>query len=93
MVKQGVNKIRILAVASLVAVALVSAPAKANHDHSIAGPVAALILLGAMVHHGHHRNYNNHYRPHHSHNHHRRHGHSYSHGGYHNRKRNHYKRR
>jgi len=90
MAKQGVNKIRVLAVASLVAVALVSAPAKANHDHSIVGPVAALIVLGAMVHHSNYRHYDNHYRPHHNHNHHRR--HSHSHGRYHNPKRNHHKR-
>jgi hypothetical protein len=96
MVKQGVNKIRVLAVAGLVAVSFASAPAKAHHDHGIVAPMAALIVLGAMVHHSNHgnhgnyRRYDNHYRPHHNHNHHRR--HSDSHGGYHNPKRNHHKR-
>ena len=93
MVKQGVNKIRVLAVAGLVAVTFASAPAKAHHDHGIVAPMAALIVLGAMVHHSNHSNYrryDNHYRPHHNHNHHRR--HSDSHGGYHNPKRNHHKR-
>jgi len=87
MVNLKVNKLRMMAAASVVVFALASAPASANHGHDILGPAVAFIALGALFHHGHHghhgRHYGRHYghhRPHHY-KHHRR--HSQSHGGYH----------
>lgn len=90
MVNLKVNKLRMMAAASVVVFALVSAPASANHGHDIVGPAVAFIALSALFHHGHHGHHGRHYghqRPHHY-KHHRR--HSYSHGGYHNKRRKHY---
>ena len=86
MLKQGLNKFRVVAGGSLLVLALASAPASAHHDYSIVGPAVAFIALGALFHHGHHshngyggHNYGHqrrHYKPY------RRHSRSY--GGYHN---------
>ena len=98
MVNLKVNKLGMMAAASVVVFTLASTPASANHGHNIIGPAVAFIALGALLHHGHHGHYRHHgrhygrhyghYRPH-RYKHHRR--HSYSHGGYHNKRRKHYK--
>jgi len=90
MVKQGVNKLRVIALAGLAVFALASAPAKAHQDYNYVAPLAAIIAIGALVHHGHHRHYG-HYRPQ-AHYYHPRHRHSDSHGRYQGPKRKHYQR-
>ena len=60
MVKQGVNKIRLVATAGLVMFALASNPAKANHDHNYVAPLAAFIAFSALIHHDHKRHYGGH---------------------------------
>ncbi len=93
MVNLKVNKLRMIAAASVVVFALASAPASANHGHDIVGPAVAFIALSALFHHGHQSHHGHqgrhygHHQPHHY-KHHRR--HSYSHGGYHNKRRKHY---
>jgi hypothetical protein len=95
MVNLKVNKLRMMAAASVVVFALASAPANAHHGHDILGPAVAFIALGALFHHGHHGHYGHyghrrhygHYRPH-QYKRHRR--HSHSHGGYHKPRRKHY---
>jgi hypothetical protein len=90
MINPGTNKIRALAAAALVALAVTSAPAKASHESDIIAPLAAIVVLGALVNHQHHgyyrysyqsryrpyygSHYGSHYEPY------RR--HSHSHGGY-----------
>ncbi|MGD8348336.1 MAG: hypothetical protein PVI79_03825 [Gammaproteobacteria bacterium] len=93
MINLGLNKIRVLAAATLVALAVASAPAKANHDADIIVPLAAIIAIGALAghqHHGYYRytyqsryrpQYGSHYRPHYG-SHYRPYRHSHSHGGY-----------
>ncbi len=95
MVNLKVNKLRMMAAASVVVLTLASAPASAHHGHNIVGPAVAFIALSALFHHGHHGHYGRHYGGHYGHyrphryKHHRR--HSHSHGGYHNKRRKHYK--
>ena len=86
MINPGKNKIRVLAAAALVALAVSSAPAKASHDSDIIAPLVAIIAIGALAqqhHHVHYRyGYQSHYRPHYG-SHYRPYGrHSHSHGGY-----------
>lgn len=76
MLLQGVNKIRIIAVASLLTLASTSAPVKAHHGHDYVAPLAAFIAFGALLHHSHHRH---HYHRYHGHGHGHGHGHSYKH--------------
>lgn len=84
------KRFRLMALGSLFALALVSAPASAHHDHNIIGPVVTFIALGALLHHsghshhGHHGHYSYQYKKKRRHNHRR---HSHSHGGYHGHKR------
>jgi len=93
MVNLKVNKLRMMAATSVVVFALASAPASADHGHSIVGPAVAFIALSTLFHHGHHGHHGyrghgyGHHRPH-RYKHHRR--HSHSHGGYHKQRRKHY---
>lgn len=95
MVKLTVNKLGMMAAATVVVFTLASAPANAHRSHDIVGPAVAFIALSTLFHHSHHghhygRHYGRHYghhRPHHY-RHHRR--HSHSHGGYHKPRRKHY---
>ena len=87
MKKLQLDKVRIMVVSSLFALALVSAPTSADHDHSLVAPAIAFIALSSIYYHNHHRHhYHQHYKRHHY-------GyqprHSSSYGGYHNPKRNH----
>lgn len=78
----GVNKIRIMAAAGLIALAVSSAPAKASHGHDYIAPLAAFVAIGALANFHHHGHYSHHYRPHYR-PHYRQHRrHSHSHGGY-----------
>ena len=86
MLEAGVKKIRIVAAASLLGLAGMSLPVSAHHGHNYVAPLAAAIVFGALIHHGHHRHYYNHHHYRHRgyHRHHRHHRrHSHSHGGYH----------
>lgn len=78
MIKQRVVKVRIIAAASLLALASLSAPARADHGHDYVAPLAAFIAFGALLHHSHHRH---HYRQHryYGHGHGHGHGHGYGH--------------
>ncbi|MCP4472371.1 MAG: hypothetical protein GY815_17130 [Gammaproteobacteria bacterium] len=60
MVKQRINKLQMMATASLLALAVASTPANAHHDHDVVVPLVTLFALGALAYHGH-----NHYRQHH----------------------------
>jgi len=93
MVKQGVNKVRVMAASSLVVLALASAPANANHGHNYVAPLAAFIALNALFHHNHYRGHGSGHRQRYGHGYGHGHGHGYghrkhrrhshSHGGYH----------
>lgn len=81
MINPGLKKIRMLAVAGLVALSAASMPAGASHGHDYIVPLAAFVVIGALAHQHHHNHYYHprsqyrpHYRPY------RRHSHSY--GGY-----------
>jgi hypothetical protein len=90
MVNLKLNKLRMMAAASVAVFSLASAPASANHGHDFVGPAVAFIALSALFHHGHQGHHGRHYghhQPHHY-KHHRR--HSYSHGGNHNKRRKNY---
>ena len=60
MVNLKVNKLRMIAAASVVVFALASAPASANHGHDIVGPAVAFIALSALFHHGHQGHHGHH---------------------------------
>ncbi len=87
MKKLQLDKVRVMVVGSLFALAMISAPANADHDHSIVAPAVAFIALSSILYHSHHRHhYHHHYK--------RRHygyqpRHSSSYGGYHNPEGNH----
>jgi len=81
------NKFQVMTVGSLVALALVTSPARASHDHSIIAPAIAFIALGSILYHNQHRH---HYRHEHKRHHHHRPRHSASYGGYHKPERDHY---
>jgi hypothetical protein len=87
MKKRQSNKFRVLVVGGVLALAMVSAPANADHDYSIVVPAVAFIALSSIYYYNHHRHhYHQHYQ--------RRHygyqpRHSSSYGGYRNPKRNH----
>jgi len=55
MVKQRVNKLQMMAAASLLALAAASTPANADHGHDIVVPLVAGFALGALAYHGHNR--------------------------------------
>lgn len=84
MMKPHTRKIRTIAAASLVSLALVAAPASADHGANIVAPVVTFIALSALLnqkphrrhYHGHGYGHYKHYRPH------RRHSDSYGYGGY-----------
>jgi len=88
MMKPQTRKLRIIGAASLLSLALVAAPARADHGANLVAPIVTAIALGAILHHGHHRHHRHyyyghghghgHYRPHKRH----RHSHSYGYGGY-----------
>ena len=100
MVKQHVNKLQMMAVASLLALAAASTPANANHDHGVVAPLVTGFALGALAYHGHSHYQQHHYYRYRSHGYrqyrsaqqgHGHYGHksrqSYSQGGYHQRPR------
>ena len=85
MMKPQTRKLRNIAAASLVSLALVAAPASADHGSNVVAPIVTAIALGAILSHRHHRHSyhghghgHGHYRAHKRH----RHSHSYGHGGY-----------
>ncbi len=92
MVNLKLNKLHMVAAGSVVLLALSSAPASANHNHSIVGPAVAFIALSTLFHHNHHGHHYGHNRSYgHNRHHYKRHRrHSYSHGGYHNPRRKHH---
>jgi len=61
MLKQGVNKLPTMTAAGLLMLAMVSAPASADHGHSIVVPVVAAFALGALAYHGHSQYRQHHY--------------------------------
>ncbi|MCP4336180.1 MAG: hypothetical protein GY785_26350 [Gammaproteobacteria bacterium] len=52
MVKQRVNKLQMMAAASLLAMAAASTPANADHDHGVVVPLVTGFALGALAFHG-----------------------------------------
>ena len=55
MVKQRVNKLQMMAAASLLAMAAASTPANADHGHDLVVPLVTVVALGALAYHGHSR--------------------------------------
>lgn len=55
MVKQRVNKLQMMAAASLLALAAASTPANADHGHDLVVPMVTVVALGALAYHGHSR--------------------------------------
>ena len=85
MASRVIHRVRpaLIAATLVLALASVSAPARAHHGADYIAPLAAFIAFGALAHHSHHHHYRHryyghghrpHYRPY------RR--HSHSHGGY-----------
>ncbi len=80
MIKSGVNRMRVMAVAGMLVLASASLPASASHDQDFIAPLAAFIAITALAQHDHYGHYHHHghyrhqYRP--------QHRHSHSHGGY-----------
>ncbi len=61
MVKLTVNKLQTMAAASLLALTLASAPARANHGHDVVVPLVTGFALGALAYSGHSRYRQHHY--------------------------------
>ena len=83
MIHSGFKKLGIITAAGMVALALTSTPARANHGDDLLLPLAAFVAIGALAH-QHHSHYHYQYR---SYGHYRPHyyppvRHSHSHGGY-----------
>ena len=49
MKKRQTSKLRVLAVGGLVALAITSTPARADHDHNVIAPAIAFIALGFIL--------------------------------------------